>query len=143
TNLGSAMRRLNETIGRFADLVSDKGFFNALREAFPPWLPPVIIGIAGAIAGGLVPVIVALLLPALKKLRASIAATGLALWKWMVAGAAIAVVVYLLARYWNHLGDVARAVWSAIGAAALYGASLVVRGIGLILAGIGVIIPAF
>ncbi len=143
TNLGSAMRWLNETIGRFADLVSDKGFFNALREAFPPWLPPVIIGIAGAIAGGLVPVIVALLLPALKKLRASIAATGLALWKWMLAGAAVAVVAYLLARYWNHLGDVARAVWSAIGAAALYGASLVVRGIGLILAGIGVIIPAF
>ena len=142
-NLGTAMRRLNEAIGRFADLVSEKGFMNALREAFPPWLPPVIIGIAGAIAGGLVPVIVALLLPALKKLRASIAATGLALWKWMVAGAAIAVVVYLLARYWNHLGDVARAVWSAIGAAALYGASLVVRGIGLILAGIGVIIPAF
>ena len=143
TNLGSAMRWLNETIGRFADLVSDKGFFNALREAFPPWLPPVIIGIAGAIAGGLVPVIVALLLPALKKLRASIAATGLALWKWMLAGAAVAVVAYLLARYWGHLGDVARAVWSAIGAAALYGASLVVRGIGLILAGIGVIIPAF
>lgn len=142
-NLGTAMRRLNEAIGRFADLVSEKGFMNALREAFPPWLPPVIIGIAGAIAGGLVPVIVALLLPALKKLRASIAATGLALWKWMVAGAAIAVVVYLLARYWNHLGDVARAVWSAIGAAALYGAYLVVRGIGLILAGIGVIIPAF
>lgn len=56
-------------------------------------------------------------------------------------GAAIAATV-LIVRYWSQLSAFASAVWSAVGAAALYGASLVVRGVGLILSVIGVIVPA-
>ncbi|MBC7193865.1 tape measure protein [Marinobacter sp.] len=59
-----------------------------------------------------------------------------------LGGAGLIIAVGLLvATHWRQLAGVAMAIWHAIGAAALYGASLVVRGVGLILAGIGVIIP--
>lgn len=143
TRLGERIDRLTEAISRFAAAVTEHGFIGALARAFPPWVQAVIVGITGAIVGGLVPAIIAWLIPALKKLGVSLWATLRPLLPWMAVGAAAAVTAYLLARAWGHLGDVARAVWSAIGAVALYGASLVVRGVGLILAGIGVIVPAF
>jgi len=140
--LASAMERLNNAIGRFADLVSREGFLGALRRAFPPWVQPVIIGIAGAIGGALVPVIVGMLIPALKKLRTSLIATMRPLLPWMVIGAAVAATALLIARYWNQLGDVARRVWSGIAAVVLYAVSLIVRGTGAIIGAISVFIPA-
>ncbi|MEW6048248.1 MAG: tape measure protein, partial [Bacillota bacterium] len=143
TRLGERIDRLTQAVSRFAAVVAEHGFIGALARAFPPWVQTVIVGITGAIVGGLVPAIIAWLIPALKKLGISLWATLRPLLPWMAAGAAVAVTAYLLARAWGHLADVARAVWSAIGAVALYGASLVVLGVGLILAGIGAIVPAF
>jgi tape measure domain-containing protein len=140
--LASAMERLNNAIGRFADMVSREGFLGALRRAFPPWVQPIIIGIAGAIGGALVPVIVGMLIPALKKLRTSLVATMRPLLPWMVIGAAVAATALLIARYWNQLGDIARRVWSGISAVVLYAASLIVRGTGAIIGAISVFIPA-
>src|SRR5690606_34764146 len=66
TGLAGAMRRLTEATERFADAVSLRGFVGALREAFPPWVQPVIVAIAGAIIGGFVPAIVSWLIPSLR-----------------------------------------------------------------------------
>lgn len=55
---------------------------------------------------------------------------------------ALVVATILIIKYWDQLKIYAQAAWSVVGAAALYGASLVVRGVGLILAAIGAIIPA-
>lgn len=140
--LASAMEKLNAAIGRFADLVSREGFLGALRQAFPPWVQPVVIGIAGAIGGALVPVIVGMLIPALKKLRTSLVATMRPLLPWMAIGAAVAATALLIARYWNQLGDIARRVWSGISAVVLYAASLIVRGMGAIIGAISFFIPA-
>src|SRR5690606_13848959 len=63
TGLAAAFATLTEAVEWFADTVSLHGFIGALREAFPPWLQPVIVAIAGAIVGGLVPAIVAWLIP--------------------------------------------------------------------------------
>jgi len=54
----------------------------------------------------------------------------------------IITVSLLLIAYWDKVVAFAKAAWFTIGAAVLYGASLVVRGVGLILSGIGAIIPA-
>lgn len=59
----------------------------------------------------------------------------------LAIGALVAVTI-LLIRHWDQLAAYATAVWNAVGAAAMYGASLVVRGVGLILAAIGAIVPA-
>lgn len=129
-----ALEALNEAVGRFADLVSDYGFIGALSRAFPPWLKGVIVAIAGAIGGALVPVLVSWLIPALKKLTISLWATLRPLLPWMAIGAALAVVVWLLARHWQ-------AAWAAISAATLYAASIVVRGVGMIVSAIALIVP--
>lgn len=139
--LASALEHLNNAIGRFADLVSREGFLGALRRAFPPWVQPVVIGIAGAIGGALVPVIVGMLIPALKKLRTSLVATMRPLLPWMIIGAAVAATALLIARYWNQLGDIARRVWSGISAVVLYAASLIVRGMGAILGVLSAFVP--
>lgn len=134
TGLAKAMQTLNNAVGRFADLVSDHGFLGALSRAFPAWVRPVIIGIAGAIGGALVPVIVSWLIPALKKLSKSIIVTLRPLLPWMAIGAALAVTIWLVARHWQ-------AAWSVISASVLYGASIVTRGVAMILSAVGLIIP--
>ena len=141
-DLASAMEKLNAAIGRFADLVSREGFLGALRRAFPPWVQPIIIGIAGAIGGALVPVIVGMLIPALKKLRDSLIVTMRPLLPWMVIGAVVVGTAVLIARYWNQLGDIARRVWQGIAAVVLYAVSLIVRGTGAIIGAISFFIPA-
>ena len=143
TGMAGAMRRLNEAVGRFADLVSMKGFIGALKEAFPPWLQGVIISIAGAIGGALVPVIIAMLIPALKKLAISLWATLAPLWPWMVAGAALALIIWLLIQYWDQLSYVARRIWPGISAIVLYASSLIVRAVGGIITALAWIIPSF
>ena len=60
----------------------------------------------------------------------------------ILAIGALIVAVILLAANWDKLRGYAVAAWGAISAAALYAASLVVRGIGLIVSAIGFIIPA-
>src|SRR5690606_13157053 len=99
------------------------------------------VGIAGAIIGGLVPAIIAWLVPALKKLSVSLLATLKPLVPWMAVGAAVATVAYLLARNWERLGAIAQTVWTSMGAVAMYGASLVVRGSGLMLTAMSWLIP--
>lgn len=140
--VGRAMEALAGAVERFADAVSLRGFLTALREAFPPWVQPVIVAIAGAIIGGLVPAIVAWLIPALKKLGVSLWATLRPLTPWMAVGAAVALTAYLLARNWNNLADVGQRVWTVLGGVALYGASLVVRGSALIYQALSWVIPA-
>src|SRR5690606_9612837 len=131
--VGRAMEALANAVERFADAVSLRGFVGALERAFPPWVQAVIVGITGAIIGGLVPAIIAWLVPALKKLSVSLLATLKPLVPWMSIGAAVATVAYLLARNWERLGAIAQMVWTSMGAVAMYGASLVVRGSGLML----------
>jgi len=55
---------------------------------------------------------------------------------------ALVAVTLLVVRHWERLAAVGVAVWHSIGAAALFGASLVVRGVGLILCGVSAIVPA-
>src|SRR5690606_25471184 len=142
TGLAAAMGVLADAIERVADAVSLHGFIGALERAFPPWVAPVIIGIAGAIMGGLVPAIVAWLIPALKKLGVSLWATLRPLTPWMAVGAAVALTAYVLARNWNNLADVGQRVWTVLGGVAMYGASLVVRGSALIYQALSWVIPA-
>lgn len=132
--IARAMEALNAAVGRFADLVSDHGFIGALSRAFPTWLKGVIVAIAGAIGGALVPVIVSWLIPALKKLTVSLWATLRPLLPWMAIGAALALVVWALARNWQS-------AWAYISAATLYAASIVVRGVGMIVSAIALIVP--
>ncbi len=141
--IATAMERLNAALGRFADAVSRHGFVGSLSRAFPPWLPPVIVAIAGAIGGALVPVIVSWLIPALKKLGVSLWTTLKPLFPWMAIGAAVAATVYLLARYWGQLPAIANAAWSAVNAIVLYSASIIVRGTGAIISAISFLVPAF
>ena len=142
TGLAAAMGVLADAIERVADAVSLHGFLGALERAFPPWVQPVIVAIAGAIIGGLVPAIVAWLIPALKKLGVSLWATLRPLTPWMAVGAAVALTAYVLARNWNNLADVGQRVWTVLGGVALYGASLVVRGSALIYQALSWVIPA-
>jgi|GEM_PF-1382687 len=70
-------------------------------------------------------------------------ASGLGTWRLVALGiGAVVAITVLAATHWRQLAAFAHAAWATVGAAALYGASLVVRGVGLILAGIGAIIPA-
>src|SRR5690606_15297660 len=108
---------------------------------FPPWVAPVIIGIAGAIVGGLVPAILAWLIPALKKLAISLWATLKPLTPWMAVGAAVSLTAYVLARNWGNLAEAGRGVWTVLGAVAMYGASLVVRRSALIYQALSWIVP--
>lgn len=139
--VGRAMEALAGAVERFADAVSLRGFLTALRESFPPWVQPVIVAIAGAIIGGLVPAIIAWLVPALKKLSVSLLATLKPLVPWMAIGAAVAVVAYVLAKNWGNLAEVGQRVWTVLGASAMLGAALVVRGSGVILQALSWIVP--
>ena len=142
TGLAAAMGVLADAIERVADAVSLHGFVGALERAFPPWVAPVIIAVTGAIIGGLVPAIVAWLIPALKKLGVSLWATLRPLTPWMALGAAVALTAYVLARNWGNLAEVGQAVWTVLGGVAMYGASLVVRASGLIYTALSWIVPA-
>src|SRR5690606_26494080 len=142
TGLGGALERLAQSVGRVADAVSESGgLLAAFRESFPPWLPTAIFAIAGAIGGSLVPVIVAALIPALRRLRAAIAVTGMSLRTWMLVGAAVAAIAYLIYRNWGDLPGFARRVWAGMTAPVLLFASLVVRGLAVVQSAIAVLLP--
>jgi len=142
TDLGRRIDRLTSALSRFAAIVIEKGFVNALREAFPVWLIPIIVTIAGAITGALVPAITLAAVAMTKKLLVSMGLSIAVLWKWALIGAAVALVAYVVAKAWGRLGDIAKAVWMSISAVVLFAASLVVSGVGAILTALSWIIPA-
>lgn len=142
TGMRSALQRLNQALGTFADLVSMVGFMRALERAFPPWMIPIIVGIAGAIAGALVPAIVAWLIPALKKLGVTLWTSLAPLWPWMLVGAALAGIAYLLMTHWNGFRELWQRTWQLVVAFGYWGAAGVVRGVSMILSVLSLVIPS-
>ncbi|MGE5585720.1 MAG: tape measure protein [Bacillota bacterium] len=142
TGLRAALQRLNQALGTFADLVSTVGFMRALERAFPPWMIPIIIGIAGAITGALVPAIVAWLIPAMRKLGVTLWASLAPLWPWMLAGAALAGIAYLLMTHWNGFRKLWQRTWLLVVAFGYWGAAGVVRGVSMILSVLSLVIPS-
>ncbi|MBE3590012.1 MAG: tape measure protein [Firmicutes bacterium] len=159
--LADRVRALTEWLQRAADAFA----------AWPPWLRSftVWLGVAALAAGPLLRVIgamsnataVAVQGAALLARVSGRAAFAFASWQGgaaklseallyfagsrlrlvLIGMTAVVAVGLLVATHWRQLAGVAQSVWHVIGGAALYGASLVVRGAGLILSGIAVIVP--
>lgn len=136
-----AMKTLANAVERVADAVSLHGFLGALSKAFPPWLEPTIVGIAGAIVGGLVPAIVAWLIPALKKLAISLWATLVPLTPWIALGAAVALAIWGLCKALGALGVTWNQVWKGMLASLYFIASGFYTMVGSVLHAISIIIP--
>ena len=113
-NLGKVLDKMTSSVSKFAAVVEKEGFINALKKAFPPWLELVIITIAGAITGALVPAITAALIPALGKLAITLGATLLPLLPWIAVGAIVAVTIFALNKAMQILGVTWGQVWSGI-----------------------------
>ncbi len=129
-----ALQAISDRLSRLADLVADVGWAEAWRRILPAWIQPVVVGIAGAILGALTPALFALT-RILWGLAKAAWASMIRLLPFIAIGAALTLAVWALARNWQ-------AAWNGIGAAVLYAASLIVRGIGVIVTAIGHIVPA-
>src|SRR5690606_9169258 len=71
----------------------------------------------------------------------AIAVTGMSLRAWMIGGAAVAAIAYLIYRNWGDLPGFARRVWAGVTAPVLLFASLVVRGLAVVQSAIAVLLP--
>lgn len=105
-DLKNKLQSAIETFEKFTGLLQDKGLKGAIAELIPPKTKALIVGVAGAIAGGLV--------PALFNMAAAFMATMIPLIPFMAAGAAIAGLAYLIYSNWGKIGDFFKNLWTGI-----------------------------
>lgn len=96
--------RIRQEVEGFRELVQEVGLRGALEQVVPPELEAKIVVVAGAIAGALVPALIALA-------KAAWAAVA-PLLPWIAAGAAIAGLAYLIYKNWDKITTWFRETWT-------------------------------
>ncbi len=94
-----------EWLGKISDMLGEYGLRGTLEKLFPPEMRGKIVLIGGAIAGALV--------PALWALASAAWAAVAPLLPFMVAGAAIAALAYLIYTNWDELTTWFRETWTS------------------------------
>ncbi|MEW6183040.1 MAG: tape measure protein [Bacillota bacterium] len=105
-NLGPALDNINKWLGEIKTALEKGGLKGALAELFPEDLQKKIVIIGGAIAGALVPAIVAF--------GTSVAAAMIPLAPFMLAGAAVAALAYTIYKNWDKIGDFFKNIWTTV-----------------------------
>lgn len=99
----------NKWLWDFAKALKEGGIRQALEQMIPPNLHAQIVLVAGAIGGAMT--------LALLKMAAANAAAIVGLLPWMAAGAALAGIIYVIAKNWDNWGVRLAVVLAAIGTA--------------------------
>jgi tape measure domain-containing protein len=95
-----------QVLSDFAALLQSEGLRGALAKVFPPEMQEKIALIAGAIVGALV--------PGLYALAASFVAAMAPLLPFMVIGAALAALAFLIYRNWETVGPFLTDLWNGV-----------------------------
>jgi len=128
-NIKGLVEGLGKAFGGLADEIRQaatpaEGIRNILSRTFTPEIHLAVIGLAGAIAGAL--------LPAFIKVAIAIWSAVLALGPFMIKGAAVALAAYVIYRAWADAGG-------GIAAVSVF----MIRMVGAIIGVLGLLIPSF